>query len=170
MKTALVLGVEMMIMMVTQPLWARDETLTAGRFQSVTIEQSEKSLKMALEAPSPGLQLTAANTTRQLKELLPDQEFSSLIIPLMRIVKDKNAETSARIVAAIALHGLQSARGDFAISRTAKFTDNPRVKNICSWLTYYRKLSEKSALQEEGSAHRHLIDYVAPEPLPELVY
>ncbi len=170
MKTALVLGLEMMIMMVTQPLLARDETLGVGRFVSATIEQSETSLKIALEAPSPGLQLTAANTTRQLKELLPDQEFSSLVIPLMRIVKDENAETSSRLVAAIALDGLRSAKGDFAISRTAEFTNNPRVKNTCAWLAYNRKLSEKPALPVGGSAFQHPTGQLAPEPLPEQVF
>lgn len=169
MKIALVLGLEMMIMMVTQPLLARDETLAVGRFMSATIEQSEKSLKIALEAPSQGLQLSAANTTRQLKELLPGQEFSSLVIPLMRIVKDENAETSARIVAAIALHGLHSAKGDFAISRTAEFTDNPRMKNTCSWLTYYQKLSKKP-VHPDVSLFQRSIEQTAPEPLPEDVF
>ena len=166
MKTAFVLGLEMMIMMVTQPFLARHETLAAGRFVSATIEQSEQSLKAALEAPSSGLQLTAANTARQLKKLLPNEEFSSLVIPLMRIVKDENAETSARIVAAIALAGLHRAKGDFAISRTAEFTNNPRVKNICAWLAYYRKLSEKPALPDEISALQTL-EQLTPEPLPE---
>jgi len=167
MKTALVLGLEMMIMMVTQPLLARDETPAVGRFMNATIEQSEKSLQIALEAPSTGLQLSAANTARQLKELLPDEEFSSLIIPLMRIVKDENAETSARMVAAIALDGLRSAKGDFAISRMAEFATDPRVKNTCAWLTYHRKVSEKPALPDEISLFHNSLDQLAPEPLPE---
>ena len=167
MKTAFVFGLEMMILMVALSLPARAEAPVAGRFISATVEQSELSLRTALEAPSPGLQLTAANTTHQLKELLPQREFSSLVIPLMRIVKDEQAETSARIVAAIALDGLHSAKGDFAISRTAEFSDNPRVKNTCAWLAYYRKLGEKPILRGEVSSLHYSPAYLAPEPLRE---
>jgi hypothetical protein len=96
----------------------------------------------------PGLHLTAANTARQLKELLPEREFTSLVIPLMRIVKDEDAETSAGIVAAVALSGLRSAKGDFVISRTAEFTQDQRVKTVCSWLSHNRKVRDRDVLRE----------------------
>jgi len=166
MKAALVFCLGMMLPLVTQPLLAQDETPPVGRFTHATIEQVKKSLRTALETPSPSLQITAAYTTRQLKELLPDEEFSSLVIPLMRIVKDENAETSARMVAAVTLHRLHSATGDFAISRTAQFTDNARVKNICSLLTSYQR-REKLVLPVDVSTLRRLIEFPAPEPLPE---
>jgi len=169
MKTTVVSCLGMMIL-VSQPLLALDEARTAGRFITVAIEQSEKSLKTALEAPSPGLQLSAANTTRQLKELLPNREFSSLIIPLMRIVKDEDAGTTHRIVAAIALHELHSGKGDFAIARTAKFTENPGVKNICLWLAYNQKLSEKREIPVVVPKIQAFFEQYAPEPLPELAF
>ena len=142
MKTALALCLGMMVL-VAAPVRAYDGTLPAPRFVNATVDQSEKSLKMALESISIGSQLTAAQTVRELKTLLPDRSFSSLVIPLMRIVKDENSNTHSRVVSAIALHELNSAMGDFAISRTAQFTDNQHVKHICSWLKYNRKTEVK---------------------------
>jgi hypothetical protein len=142
MRTALALCLGMMVL-VAAPVKALDETLPTPRFVNATVDQSEKSLKMALESISAGSQLTAAQTVRELKTLLPGRYFSSLVIPLMRIVKDENSDTHSRVVAAIALHELRSAMGDFAISRTAQFTDNHQVKHVCSWLTYNRKSEAK---------------------------
>jgi hypothetical protein len=142
MKTALALCLGLMVL-VAAPVRALDETLPTPRFVNATVDQSEKSLKLALESISVGSQLTAAQTVRELKTLLPKRSFSSLVIPLMRIVKDENCDVHSRVLAAIALHDLHSAMGDFAISRTAQFTDNQQVKHVCMWLTYDRKSEEK---------------------------
>jgi hypothetical protein len=142
MKTALALCLGLMVL-VAAPVKALDETLPTPRFVNATVDQSEKSLKMALESISAGSQLTAAQTVRELKTLLPNRPFSSLVIPLMRIVKDENCDVHSRVLAAIALHELDSAMGDFAISRTAQFTDSQPVKHVCSWLTYNRRSEAK---------------------------
>jgi hypothetical protein len=167
MKTVIILCLEM-VLLATPLVRAEEETQPVSRFINATIDQSEKSLKGALESPSLGMQLTAAETVRQLKGLKPDRTFSSLVIPLMRIVKDENADASSRVVAAIALNNLNSARGDFAISRTAQFTNNERVKHVCSWLSYYQKLEEQRNTEREISAvHR---SFPLPEPLPENLF
>jgi len=142
MKTALALCLGLMVL-VSAPVRALDETLPTPRFVNATVDQSEKSLRLALESISVGSQLTAAQTVRELKTLLPNRSFSSLVIPLMRIVKDEDCDVHSRVLAAIALHDLHSAVGDFAISRTAQFTDSQQVKHVCSWLTYSRKLEDK---------------------------
>ena len=108
------------------------------RFKNATIEQTEKSLIQALESNSPGLQMSAAVTIRELKTLFPNRSFSSLVIPLMRIVKDEDGEGCSRVVAALALHDLHSAIGDYAISRAAQFAECSQLKRACAWLTYYR--------------------------------
>jgi len=128
------------ILLIAPLVYAQDGNAPVQRTVKATLEQSEASLVQALESNSEGLRLSAANTVRQLKERYPERSFSSLVVPLMRIVKDEAAEPSTRVVAAIALHGLHSAIGDFAIARTARFTDSPRVKHVCSWLAYYRGL------------------------------
>lgn len=117
---------------------AQDNSSTVVRFKNSTLEQTEKSLVRALESNSPGMHASAAQTIRELKTLMPAESFSCFVVPLMRIVKDEHAERCTRILAALALHDLHSARGDFAIARTALFTDCPRLKQLCSWLTYYR--------------------------------
>jgi len=105
-------------------------------FRGSTVDGIEKSLAMALRTPSPGMQASASQVIRDLRLLLPDQEFPLLVIPLMGIVKDEDADVSVRMVAALALHDLQSGKGDFAIQRVAQFTKNERMKHHCLWLTY----------------------------------
>ena len=99
---------------------------------------------MALRTPSPGMQASASQVVRDLKVLLPEQEFSLLIIPLMAIVKNEDAEVPVRMVAALALYDLQSAKGDFTIQRVAQFTKNERMKHLCTWLTYDRMQKNSS--------------------------
>jgi len=107
-------------------------------FKGATIDAIEQNLAIALQTPSAGMQASASQVIRDLKSLLPDQEFPRLVIPLMAIVKDEGADVPARMVAALALHELQSSKGDFAIERVAQFTGNERMKHLCSWLTYQR--------------------------------
>lgn len=102
------------------------------------LEQSKMSLVKALESNSTGLQATAAQTVRELKALIPDESFSSLVIPLMRIVKNEDAASESRILAALALHELHSERGDFAIKGESKNTGDKRFQYICSALTAER--------------------------------
>jgi len=128
------------ILLIVPLVYAQDGNAPVKRFVNATIEQSEASLSLALHSNSVGVRLSAANTVRQLKELYPERSFSSLVIPLMGIVKDEAEDASSRVVSAVALHELHSAIGDYAIQRTAQFTDNPRVKHICTWLTFYRSL------------------------------
>lgn len=107
-------------------------------FKGSTVDAIEKSLAMALRTPSPGMQASASQVVRDLRILLPDQDFSLLIIPLMAIVKNEDAETPIRMIAALALHDLKSGKGDFTIRQMAQFAGNERLKHLCSWLTYER--------------------------------
>jgi hypothetical protein len=102
------------------------------------LPQTIGSLRYALESGIPGLQATAAQTVRDLKANIPEESFSSLVIPLMRIVKDENADHAARILAAFALHDLNSPRGDFAIGRMAVFSQDKQVRYLCGSLTAKR--------------------------------
>jgi hypothetical protein len=92
----------------------------------------------ALESDIPGMQADAAQLVRDLTDMRPEQSFSSCVIPLMAILKNEEAESGTRILAALALDKLQSPKGHFAISRTALFTSDTRVKYICAWLAFER--------------------------------
>ena len=113
-------------------------------FKGATVDAIEQNLAIALNTPSPGMQASASQVIRDLKALLPEQEFSPLIIPLMAIVKNEDAEVPVRMIAALALHDLQSAKGDFAIERVAQFTRNERLKHLCTWLAYDRMQKQPS--------------------------
>jgi hypothetical protein len=81
----------------------------------------------------------------------------------MRIVKDESRPCQARVTAAIALHELHSARGDYAIKQTALFTDCKHTKHVCNWLSYYQYLEEHPELARPALtlANEEI------EPLPE---
>jgi uncharacterized protein (UPF0248 family) len=120
---------------------------TDKRFSEEKLKLIERNLVIGLESNMPSLQASAAIVLKQIKLNAPYYDFSETIIPLMRIVKDENNEVTTRIAAAVVLHDLCSARGDFAIKRTAQFTDVERMKRICSLLAYDRLKQAQSESQ-----------------------
>ncbi len=114
-------------------------------FSLQQLDRIEKSLISAMESNRPNLQASAAYTLLKLKALVPGYSFSESIIPLMRIVKDESHEVGARVAAGLALHTLRSERGDFAISREAKFTEVRLLNHLYSWLAYARFQERKKA-------------------------
>ncbi len=163
------LGVVVGLVMIFPPLvGAQDEAPATKRFINSSLEQTEKSLAQALSSNSVQLQASAALTLKDLKSLYPEQSFSSLVIPLMRIVKDESIACQARVPAALALHDLHSARGDYAIMRTGLYTDCKHTKHICNWLAYYQYLEEHPDVAEPSP---HSLTWTGEsehvEPLPE---
>ena len=69
--------------------------------------------------------------------MMPKRDFESLVIPLMAVVKNDKADESARVLAAMALHDLHSAKGDYAIEKAAEDAGTPGLQKTCQWLTYY---------------------------------
>jgi hypothetical protein len=116
------------------------------RFTDEKLQVIEKSLRCALESENFGLQTSASQVIRDVKSLVPRYEFSSLVIPLMRIVKDEAAQPANRILAVLALHDLGSERGDFAIKRVGKFADVGQLKHLCMALT---PMSDNSTAEAE---------------------
>jgi len=82
------------------------------RFTDKKLKAIEQSLQLALESGNRGVKESAAQVVRDVKALVPRYEFSRLIIPLLRIVKDERTRPASRIIAALALHELG---GDFVI-------------------------------------------------------
>ncbi len=121
---------------------AQQSALHSPYFTADKIHQFETNLIVALNSGIPGMQSSAAQTLRELRLYNPDYDYSRSIIPLMRIVKSEGADTPARLCAVLALFDLRSDRGDYAITMTAKFSDNARVKTLCTWLSYVRQLGD----------------------------
>jgi len=108
------------------------------RFKGATVAAIEQNLAIGLSTDNAGIRASASQVVRDLKVLLPDQDFSLLVIPLMGIVKDQSADIRVRMIGALALHDLHSAKGDFAIQQLARFENNQRLKHLCTWLAYER--------------------------------
>ncbi len=121
---------------------AQQSALHSPYFTPEKIHQFETNLIVALNSGIPGMQSSAAQTLRELRLYNPGYDYSRSIIPLMKIVKSETANTNARLCAVLALYDLRSDRGDYAISMTAKFSDNTKVRTLCTWLAYVRQHGE----------------------------
>jgi len=121
-----------------------------GSLPAAKLECIETNVVRALESGIPGMQADAAQLIRDLKNLRPEESFSICVIPLMAIVKNEEAESATRILAALALDQLDNGRGNFAIERTASFTSDPKVRYLCTWLAYERKTGKHS--EDKGIA------------------
>lgn len=164
MKSVLALCLALVI--ATAPLVRADEP--APRFTNATFEQTEQSMLIGLKSNNYYVMATIARTIKDLKTLYPEQSLGSMVIPLMGIVKNNQYPSFVRTTAAIALHDLRSARGDYAIQQTAVFTNDEKVKNVCTWLTYYRRLEKQTGFVSPTA--EALFERLAPEPLTEFAF
>jgi uncharacterized membrane protein YccC len=95
------------------------------------LKQSEAMLLKAFESDVNGMATSSLQTLRQLQQVFPEYEFTSLLEPLIKLVGDEKLDTHERMLAALALDDLHSDKGDKAISNAAKNTINQSVKDIC---------------------------------------
>jgi len=131
MKKAL-LTISIALLLMTLPMQAQESNT---RYKKQHIKQITQNLVLALKNnDSPSMQASAAQTIRQLEWTFPEEPFESLVDPLILIVKDEKAETSARLLAALALDGIHSDTGDNAIENAAANSGNKSMKDLCSAL------------------------------------
>jgi type IV secretory pathway TraG/TraD family ATPase VirD4 len=131
-------------MLVNAPVFAGEGDEYISSLSDAKINLIQSNIVLALTSGIPGMQADAAQLVRDLKALRPEQSFSECVVPLMSIVKDEEASSASRVLAALALDNLESERGHFAIARTSLFTENTHVKHVCAWLTYERKAGKHS--------------------------
>ncbi len=141
----------------TIPASAGENDEYIGSLGQPKVDRIEVNIVHALQSGIPGMQADAAQLVRDLHSIRPEQSFDACVIPLMAILKNEEAESSTRILAALALNQLGSSMGHFAVERTASFTSDSRLKYICSWLSFERTTGKQSG--EKGIA--------SYEPLPE---
>jgi hypothetical protein len=103
------------------------------------LSRIEDNLVKNLESPSVGMMIGGAQVVRELKVKAPDYGFPKVIIPLMRILKDKAADRAARMMAALALFDVNSDRGNYAIQREGELSDDELLKMVCVNLTRVHK-------------------------------
>jgi hypothetical protein len=126
-----------------QTMAATEETPKPPKFTEEKIALIEDNLVKDLESTNPGVVIGGTQTVREMKKAVPSHDFSKLIIPLMRIVKDENADRAERILAALALDEIDSDRGNFAISREAEMSKDDVFKSLCANLTKAREAKKK---------------------------
>lgn len=106
-----------------------------SKFMKAHLSSSIEMIARALEDRQFNMRLSALQTTRQLEQLFPEESFSRLVQPLIKIINDNDIETEARVLAAITLDQLHSDEGDEAIFQAAKNCENPTMKNFCRAIT-----------------------------------
>jgi hypothetical protein len=145
------------------PVLAGENDATIASMPQEKFDLIEQNVVLALSSGIPGMQADAAQLVRDLKSIRPEEALTQTVVPLMGVLKDEQADPASRILAALALNTLESDKGDYAIARTAQFTDNQKVKHLCSWLAYAKKTGRSA--DARGMA---TLDPV--EPLEEFGY
>ena len=130
---ALIMVISVMLCLTTnaQDQSSRFEKQHKSKFLKSNIKNTEEMLLNSFESNHLEIISNSVQTLRQLEDIFPDNNFSSLIEPLMKFVKDENMDTQVRILSALALDGLHSDKGDKAIYEAAKSTNNQSVKDVC---------------------------------------
>ncbi|HEX9252444.1 MAG TPA: hypothetical protein VF870_09390 [Ignavibacteriaceae bacterium] len=105
-----------------------------SKFIKSHLPQTEEMLLKNFTSNDAAMLSSNIQTLRELEEVFPENKFSSLIDPLMKIVQDEKQGTQVRILAALALDDLHSDKGDKSIYGTAKSSKNQSVKDICAAL------------------------------------
>lgn len=107
---------------------------TGSRFRKQHLGKTEVMLAQNLESASADIQITTAQTIRDLEDEFPDESFSRLVNPLITLVKNERANLTARILAALALESLHSDTGDIAIAEMMRYSENAALKELCTAL------------------------------------
>jgi hypothetical protein len=105
------------------------------RFTAKNLRLIEKNIDIGLDKTTcPGLQESAAAVLRQVESYAPDYSYRSSLIPLMALLNDHQENPSARILAAVALHNLNSTEGNHVIRMTGRYSGQPLVRKLCAAL------------------------------------
>lgn len=147
MLTHRVLAVVLAVLVLPASLVAQADQQKAApaavQFTEEKISQIEDNLVLDLESANTGVVIGGTQTVREMKRAVPGHDFSKLIIPLMRIVKDEDGDRAARILAALALHEIDAERGNFAISREAEMSKDEVFRSLCANLARMREAEKK---------------------------
>lgn len=130
----MVLSAMLCITVNAQNKTTRFEKQHHSKFIESHLKQTEEMLLKSFKSDQMGIVSSSVQTLRELEQIFPENEFSSLTDPLMNLVKDENKDTQVRILSALALDGLHSDKGDKVIYDVAKSTNNKSVKDICAAL------------------------------------
>ncbi len=103
-------------------------------FYKSHLSQAEQMLKKNFESNDPQIVSSSIQTFRELEQLLPDEKFTELLNPLIKIMRNEKESTEVRMLTAMALDELHSNTGDAAIYDMAKNSNDKAIKDICKAL------------------------------------
>ncbi len=83
-------------------------------------------------------------TLRELELIFPEESFEKMLEPLIKIVKNENAEDATRILALFALENLHSDIGDTTIMELKNSTSNKTIREICAAMSVKDIMTEDS--------------------------
>ena len=101
-------------------------------FNKKNLKSTQEMLVKSLESSNSNMVASAAQTVRELQQIFPEESFSSMLNPLINVVKAENGETSTRILALFALESLHNDEGDAVIKEIQKSTTNNTIREICN--------------------------------------
>jgi hypothetical protein len=104
------------------------------RYTKQHLAKTEEMLVHNLESGSADIQITTAQTIRDLENEFPEESFARLVNPLIVLVKNEKANITARILAALALENLHSDAGDIAIAEMMRYSEHPAMQELCKAL------------------------------------
>ena len=110
------------------PMRANDAEMQLTNHQ---LELIEKNILHNLEDSCSAIVVGTMQTLIELKTAYPKYDYDYSIIPLLAKLKDGKCE-GIRIMAALTLYQLNSARGRFAVAQKAKFDASERVAKHCA--------------------------------------
>lgn len=121
--------------------------LAAGAESAKTTHRSAiiGSLNMGVKSDNDGLRTSAAVVVKQLidNSIIRADEFSSLMIPLLRMLENGKTEEE-RIAAAVALGSLDNAIGIYRLRGSAKFDESEKVRSVSKNLYYFYHIAHHS--------------------------
>jgi hypothetical protein len=103
-----------------------------SKFNKKNLKGTQEMLIKSLESGKPEMISSAAQTVRELEQIFPEESFSSMLNPLIKIVKDEKAETVSRILSLFAIEALHSDVGDAAIKDVQNSTSDKTLREICN--------------------------------------
>lgn len=100
-------------------------------FIKSNLKQTEAMILKNIQSDNIDMLASSVQTIRELELIFPENTFTSLLDPLMKIVQDEKGDTQVRLLSALALDGLHSNKGDKAIFEIARTTNNNSLKDVC---------------------------------------
>ena len=114
------------------------------KFNKKNLPRTQATLIEIIESNSSEKAASALQTIRELELIFPEESFETMLEPLIKIVKNENAEDATRILALFALENLHSDIGDTTIMELKNSSSNKTIREICAAMSVKDIMTEDS--------------------------